>query len=202
LAPPTGSGRSLLLLSAIRPWGSHARTTTRGTRPMLPTGIATGRPRPCSATSTVAWGDPSGPTSACTSRRSCCCSAPKDCAAAHRWHGRSTGRSVAEVVSPPQELVLYCGMSIGHEATASHARASISPSPTARVGRCSLRSHTRASAPLAHARERFDLLGPVVVEPRRRRLPAVGRAEGREFEPLQPLVTKAQRTRGFFCSRE
>ncbi|MEU5687292.1 hypothetical protein [Streptomyces venezuelae] len=43
------------------------------------------------------WGFSSGPTRACTCKQSCCC------------------RTVAEVVSPPDEFILFCGMSIGFE---------------------------------------------------------------------------------------
>src|SRR5258708_17828245 len=65
-------------------------------RPSPRTGTASARRPPCSATSTAAWARPSGPTSPCTCRRSCCCSAPKGCTAARRWRGRCTTKTVAE----------------------------------------------------------------------------------------------------------
>jgi nitroreductase len=37
-------------------------------------------------------------------------------------------RTVAEILSPPDELILYCGMSIGYEdATVDHARTGRAP---------------------------------------------------------------------------
>ena len=46
----------------------------------------------CSATSTATLARPNGPTSACISRRSCCCSAPKGYTVARRWRGRRFAR--------------------------------------------------------------------------------------------------------------
>jgi hypothetical protein len=45
-----------------------------------------------------------------------------------RWHWARVRRTVAEVVSPPGELMLFCGMSIGFEgATVEYARTGRAP---------------------------------------------------------------------------
>ena len=48
------------------------------------------RPVRRSAISTATWACPSGQTSACIYKPSCCCSAPKACTVARRWHGPTT----------------------------------------------------------------------------------------------------------------
>src|SRR6266404_1518511 len=46
------------------------------------------------------WADPSGPTSACICRPSCCCSAPKGYTVACRWRGRYTARPLRRSCHP------------------------------------------------------------------------------------------------------
>ena len=60
-------------------------------------------------------GRPSGQTSACICRPSCCSCAPRVCTVARRWRGRQfrTDRGGGRV--SPDELMLFCGMSIGYE---------------------------------------------------------------------------------------
>ena len=79
--------------AAVRRAGHRARgpggAAAGGVREL---GLSSARPPACSATSTATWARRSGPTSACTCRPSCCCSAPKGCTAARRWRGRCTAR--------------------------------------------------------------------------------------------------------------
>ena len=120
-SPPSAS-------SATARWASRARTWRRASGRRPRTGTFSARPPPCSATSTATWACRSGPTSACICRPSCCCSAPKGCTAARRWRGRVYRKTVAEVLSPPDGLILFCGMSIGYEdATVAHPRTGRAP---------------------------------------------------------------------------
>ena len=90
--PCTGSADPPSERSAIARLALRARTGRRGSGRPSPTGTVSARPPPCSATSTATWANPNGPTSVCFCRPSCCCSAPKDCTVARRWHGRRFAR--------------------------------------------------------------------------------------------------------------
>ncbi len=98
------------------------------------TGSVSARQPPCSAASTATWGGPNGPTSACICRPSCCCSAPKGCQL-HTDGVVAGSETVAKFLSPPDGLILFCGMSIGYEdPTVSYVRR---PRPARRDGHAS-----------------------------------------------------------------
>lgn len=90
LKSPTASADPPSASNATARWAFRERTSRPGSEPPPRTGSASARPPPCSATSTATWVWPNGPTSVCMCRPSCCCSAPKGCTVARRWHGRST----------------------------------------------------------------------------------------------------------------
>lgn len=115
-------------ISAIAPSGSPARTRRRATRRSPPTGPVSEHLPPSSAQSTETWARRSGPTSGCICRRSCFCSVMKDCAAATQMAWSVYRRTGAEIVSPPDDLILFCGLSIGFEdATANTSRIDRAP---------------------------------------------------------------------------
>ncbi len=94
---------------------SPVRTGRAASGPLPRTGSASARPPPCSATSTATWGLPQWAdlgmylqTVMLLLRAEGLHSCPQMAWSVYR-------KTVAEIVSPPDDLVLFCGMSIGFE---------------------------------------------------------------------------------------
>ena len=78
------------------------------------TTCSTTRRSGCSSRSTASWARRNGPTSAASSRTSCCSRAPTACTAARRKPGPPGTRPCRPSSKLPPEHILFCGIALGH----------------------------------------------------------------------------------------